>query len=226
MRAADYVVDLGPGAGEQGGHVLYAGPGGDALTSADTDTARYLRGERRVDRRRVGGAPERFVTVEGASHNNLRDVTARIPPGADRGDRCPGSARAASSRRCCIARSAAATRNARKSLRQHRAVRAESMNVALVDQSPTARRRAACPVTYLGAPGGAVRAVSRQPTAIARGPGWSVPFNTPGGRCEAREGALGHGRERLLADLRAPEVCHGARFRPEVLEVRYRGLNI
>src|SRR5262249_3268877 len=81
MRAAHHVVDLGPGAGEHGGRVLYAGPGGVALERADTETARYLGGSRRVERRRVAGSPERFITVEEARQHNLCGVTARFPTG-------------------------------------------------------------------------------------------------------------------------------------------------
>jgi excinuclease ABC subunit A len=233
MRAADYVVDLGPGAGEQGGHVLYAGPGGHALTSADTDTARYLRGERRVDRRRVGGAPERFVIVEGASHNNLRDVTARIPLGRLTAVTGVSGSGKSSLVEEVLYRALRRRYEEREEepVGEHRAVRgAEAMKrVALVDQSPIGKTPRSCPVTYLGAYAALRELFARQPTAIARGlKDGAFSFNTPGGRCEACEGAGWVTVEMyFLADLSVPcEVCHGARFRPEVLEVRYHGLNI
>src|SRR5205814_231136 len=81
MRAADHLLDLGPGAGEHGGRLVYSGPGGDALEHADSDTARYLRGVKQVTRAVRSDPPLDFITIEGASHHNLKDVTARFPIG-------------------------------------------------------------------------------------------------------------------------------------------------
>jgi excinuclease ABC subunit A len=233
MRAADHVVDLGPGAGEQGGSVLYDGPGGAALEAADTETARYLRGEKRVGRRRNATPPERFVTVEGASQHNLRDVTARFPIGrltAVTG--VSGSGKSSliedvlyRALRRALEGSEEEAVGAHRGLDGTEAVR----RVVLVDQSPIGKTPRSCPVTYLGAFAALRELYARQPGALARGlKDGAFSFNTPGGRCEHCEGAGWVTVEMVfLADLLVPcEVCNGDRFRRQVLEVRYRGLNI
>src|SRR4029077_20047057 len=113
----------------------------------------------------------------------------------------------------------------------HRAIRGLDAlkRVVLVDQSAIGKTPRSCPVTYLGAYAALREVYARQPAALARGlKDGAFSFNTPGGRCEACEGAGWVTVEMyFLADLSVPcEVCHGARFRPEVLEVRSRGLNI
>jgi len=233
MRAASHLVDLGPGAGEAGGHVLYAGPGGAALEGADTLTARYLRGEERVARRRKAAAPAEFVTVEEATHHNLRGVTARFPIGwltAVTGVSGSGKSSLVDD----VLYRAAARRlgeGGDEAPGAHRAVRGleRIARVVLVDQSPIGRTPRSCPVTYLGAYAALREVYARQPAALARGlRDGAFSFNTAGGRCEACEGAGWVTIEMVfLADLLVPcEVCGGARFRREVLDVRYRGLDI
>jgi excinuclease ABC subunit A len=233
MRAAQHVVDLGPGAGEQGGRVLYAGPGGEALAGADTETARFLTGERRVERKRVTRPPERFITVEGATHHNLKDVTARFPVG-----RLTAVTGVSGSGKSSLVEDVL-HRAALRALGEagaeepgpHRAVRGlEAVKrVVMVDQSPIGKTPRSCPVTYLGAYA-ALRAIyAGQPAALARGlKDGAFAFNTPGGRCEHCEGAGAVTVEMVfLADLLVPcEMCGGDRFRREVLDVRYRGVNI
>ncbi len=233
MRAAHHVVDLGPGAGEQGGRVLYAGPGGDALAAAGTETARYLTGEQRVARAPVAGAPERFITVEGATHHNLKDVTARFPVG-----RLTAVTGVSGSGKSSLVEEVL-HRAARRALGDpgaeepgaHRAVRGlEAVRrVVLVDQSPIGRSPRSCPVTYLGAYAPLRAVYAAQPAALARGlRDGAFSFNTAGGRCEHCEGAGWVTVEMVfLADLLVPcEMCGGDRFRREVLEVRYRGVSI
>ena len=233
MRAARHVVDLGPGAGEQGGRLLYAGPGGEALARAGTETARFLTGERVVMRRRVTATPERFITVEGASHHNLKDVTARFPVG-----RLTAVTGVSGSGKSSLVEEVL-HRAALRALGEagaeepgpHRAVRglAAVKRVVLVDQSPIGKSPRSCPVTYLGAYAALREIYARQPAALARGlKDGAFSFNTPGGRCEHCEGAGAVTVEMVfLADLLVPcEVCGGDRFRREVLDVRYRGVNI
>ncbi len=233
MRAADHVVDLGPGAGAQGGRVLYAGPGGDALARAGTETARYLIGECRVERRRVAAPPERFVTVEGARHHNLQDVTARFPVG-----RLTAVTGVSGSGKSSLVEDVL-HRAARRALGEaeveepgpHRGVRglAAVRRVVMVDQSPIGKSPRSCPLSYLGAYAPLREIYGRQPAALARGlKDGAFSFNTPGGRCEHCEGAGWVTVEMVfLADLLVPcEMCNGDRFRREVLEVRYRGVNI
>ena len=233
MRAADHLLDLGPGAGQLGGNVLYAGPGGEALSAADSETARYLRGEKRVSRARRGGVPSGFVSVEGATHHNLRDVSVRFPLGrlsAVTGVSGSGKSSLVEEVLYRAARRALEGRE-EEPAGAHRAVRGlESLRrIAMVDQTPIGRSPRSCPVTYMGALSPLREIFARQPAALARGlREGAFSFNTPGGRCEQCEGAgLVTVEMFFLADLLVPcEACGGDRFRREVLEVRFRGANI
>ena len=233
MRAADHLIDLGPGAGELGGHVLYDGPAGAALDSLETDTALYLRGAKQVERRPASGPIESFLVVEGATQHNLKDVTARIPlarltavtgvSGSGKSSLVEDVLYRAACRRLEGAND--------EPVGAHRAVRGlERLDrVVLVDQSPIGKTPRSCPVTYLGAYAALRRIYASQSMALARGlSDGAFSFNTAGGRCETCEGAGWVTVEMyFLADLLVPcETCGGARFRRDVLEVHYRGIDI
>ncbi len=233
MRAAQHVIDLGPGAGTNGGQLLYAGPGGAPLAAADTETARYLRGEKRITRKRIPGVAKHFVVIEGASQHNLKNVTARFPIGrltAVTG--VSGSGKSSLIEDVLWRAAVRALEGASdETPGAHRAVRGleHLKRAVLVDQSPIGRTPRSCPVTYVGAYGPLREIYARQPAALARGfKDGAFSFNTAGGRCETCQGAGWVTVEMyFLADLLVPcEDCDGARFRREVLEVRYRGLNI
>jgi len=194
MHAADHLVDLGPGAGEQGGRLLYDGPGGAAIDEVDTETARYLRGEKRVTRERRHGAPKEFITVEGATQHNLKNITARFPLG--RLTAVTGvSGSGKSSLVDDVLYRAACRRFAEEPAEEvgaHRSVRGleRLKRVAMVDQTPIGKTPRSCPVTYLGAYAALRRLYASQPAALARGlSDGAFSFNTPGGRCETCEGA-------------------------------------
>ncbi len=233
IRAARHLVELGPGAGENGGRLLYSGPADGAATAPGCETARWLSGERRVGRERAAGAPKAFLTVEDAREHNLRGVTARFPVGRLTAVTGVSGSGKSSLVEDVFYRAALRTLEGREDepVGAHRAVKGleRVKRVVLVDQTPIGRTPRSCPVTYMGVYA-ALRAVyARQHAAIARG--WkdgAFSFNTVGGRCENCEGAGWVEVEMyFLADLSVPcEVCGGARFKPEVLEVRYRGASI
>ncbi len=233
IRAASYLVELGPGAGENGGRLLYAGPAADASAAAGSDTARWLAGEKRVVRPRAPGEPRTFLTVEGAGEHNLKGVTARFPIGRVTAVTGVSGSGKSSLVEDVLYRAALRALEGREDapVGAHRALKGleHLRRVVLVDQSPIGRTPRSCPVTYMGAYAALRELFARQPAA--RQHGWkegAFSFNSAGGRCENCEGA---GRVEVemyfLADLSVPcEVCGGSRFKPEVLEVRYRGASI
>jgi len=233
IAAATHLVELGPGAGEQGGRLLFAGPAAGAAAAPESVTAQWLSGRRRVERTPAAGAPGEFLIVEGATEHNLSDVTARVPIG-----RLTAVSGVSGSGKSTLVEEVLyrAARRALEDLEDervgaHRGVRGleRFRRVALVDQSPIGRTPRSCPVTYLGGYAPLREIFARQPAALARG--WkdgAFSFNTPGGRCDHCEGAGWVEVEMyFLADLSVPcEVCGGDRFKREILEVRYRGRNI
>ena len=233
MRSADHLIDLGPGAGRHGGEVLYDGPGGDAILGVDTETARYLRGEKRVTRTPVAGAPARFLTIEGATHHNLKDVTVRIPVGRMTSVTGVSGSGKSSLVNEVLYRVARRTLEGREEepAGAHRKVTGldQFARVVMVDQSPIGRTPRSCPVSYMGAYAPLREIFAGQPAALARGlKDGAFSFNTAGGRCETCEGAGWVTVEMyFLADLTVPcDTCDGARFKPSVLEVHYRGVDI
>jgi excinuclease ABC subunit A len=233
IAAAQHLADLGPGAGELGGRLLYAGPAAGIRSERSSATAAYLAGEQRVTRSARPGKPTGFVTVVGATHHNLKEVTARFPLG-----RLTSVAGVSGSGKSSLVeevlyRAALKAFEGREDepVGAHRAVKGLDAlkRVVLVDQSPIGRTPRSCPVTYMGAYAALREVFARQPAAMARGlKDGAFSFNAAGGRCDHCEGAGSVQVEMyFLADLMVPcEVCGGSRFKPEVLDVRVRGVNV
>ncbi len=235
IRRADWVVDLGPGAGTLGGNLLWSGPGA-ALTAKGgplTATARYLKGELQVTRRRRAVAAKGpFITIQGAREHNLKGVDARFPLGRMT---CvtgvSGSGKSSLVEDILYPAARNAYEHAGETVGAASAVTglAALTRVALVDQSPIGRSPRSNPLTYIKGFDALREVFARVPEAVARGykPGM-FSFNVPGGRCETCQGDGAVEVEMyFLADLLLPcETCDGARYKPEVLEIRHRGLNI
>jgi excinuclease ABC subunit A len=235
IAAADYVIDLGPGAGEQGGRVVFAGPRAALLENRNTNslTARYLAGELRIPlpAQRRAPQPDRFLRIRGARVHNLQNIDVHIPLGllvAVTGVSGSGKSTLVYEvleKAWRAKRSGANVRNVCDGLEGDHLLR----EIVLVDQSPIGRTPRSNPATYLKAFDAIREVFAATPDAEKRHlTAGSFSFNIPGGRCEACQGDGTVTVEmQFLADVELVcEECRGTRFKSSVLEVRYRGKNI
>jgi excinuclease ABC subunit A len=233
IRQADWVVDIGPGAGEHGGQVVVSGSVEDLLVAAGSMTGDYLAGRREIPvppRRRPAGG--RALTVQGAREHNLRDVTVAFPLGcliAVTG--VSGSGKSTLVNDVLYRVLARELNGARLVPGRHRRVSGtdEVDKVVHVDQSPIGRTPRSNPATYTGVFDHIRRLFAETVEAKVRGylPG-RFSFNVKGGRCEA---CSGDGTLKIemnfLPDVYVPcEVCHGARYNRETLEVHFKGKTV
>ena len=234
IRTADWVVDIGPGAGEHGGQIVVSGTVEELLANPDSLTGQYLSGARRIEipaqRRPVD--PARTIVVEGAREHNLQNVTAEFPLGcfvAITG--VSGSGKSTLVNDVLYTVLARDLNGARSVPGRHRRVTGlEHLDkVVHVDQSPIGRTPRSNPATYTGVFDHVRKLFASTQEAKVRGylPG-RFSFNVKGGRCEA---CTGDGTIKIemnfLPDVYVPcEVCHGGRYNRETLEVHYKGRTI
>ena len=234
IRAADYVVDLGPRAGRHGGEVVAAGLLDEVLRHRDSLTARYLRGELRIPippRRRIANA-DRMLRVLGAKHHNLKDLTVEFPLGtfvAVTGVSGSGKSTLVTD----ILYQSLARHFYRAKVVPGAHERLEGLDqidkVIDIDQSPIGRTPRSNPATYTGLFTPIRELFTYLPESKLRGYGpGRFSFNVKGGRCEACQGdGLVKVEMHFLPDVYVPcEVCKGRRYNRETLEVRYKGKSI
>ncbi len=233
MRAADYIVDVGPGAGSHGGRIVAAGTLQDILDCPDSVTGQYLSGKKKIpvpETRRPGNG--KFLTVRGARENNLKDVDVTIPLGTFT---CvtgvSGSGKSSLVNEVLNKTLLAKLNHAR--CRPGACACVEGLEnldkVIDIDQSPIGRTPRSNPATYTGLFNDIRDLFASTADAKMRGYGpGRFSFNVKGGRCEACSGdGLVKIEMHFLADVYVPcEVCHGARYNRETLEVQYKGKNI
>jgi len=233
MRAADYLIDLGPGAGEQGGRLVAAGSIDDVAATADSITGQYLSGKREIalpPARRPGNG--KAVVVLGARENNLKNIDVRIPLGQFV---CvsgvSGSGKSTLVTDILSKKAAQLLYGARDRPGACDAITGlEQLDkVVVIDQSPIGRTPRSNPATYTGTFTPIREMFASVPEARLRGykPG-RFSFNVKGGRCEACQGEGYIQIEmQFLPDVEVPcEVCHGARYNREALEIHFRGKSI
>ncbi len=233
IRSADYVIDMGPGAGVHGGQVVAAGTLDQVLACEDSLTADYLTGRRSVAvpaKRRKGNGKK--LTVRGARANNLKDVTASIPLGTFT---CitgvSGSGKSSFTIDTLYASAARQLNGARMLAGHHEKIEGLQHldKVIDIDQSPIGRTPRSNPATYTGAFTQIRDWFAQLPESAARGykPG-RFSFNVKGGRCEACQGdGVLKIEMHFLPDVYVTcDVCHGARYNRETLEVKFKGRSI
>jgi excinuclease ABC subunit A len=233
IKAADYVIDMGPGAGVHGGTVVAAGTLDEVLANENSLTADYLTGRRAVavpSSRRKGNGKK--ITVHGATANNLKNVTASIPLGTF----CcitgvSGSGKSSFTIDTLYSSAARALNGARIQAGRHEKLTGLQYldKVIDIDQSPIGRTPRSNPATYTGAFTCIRDWFAGLPESGARGykPG-RFSFNVKGGRCEACKGdGLLKIEMHFLPDVYVTcDVCHGARYNRETLEVKFKGKSI
>jgi excinuclease ABC subunit A len=234
MRAADHLIDLGPGAGKHGGFVIAEGTVEQVTNDRASVTGRYLRGESVIavpEVRRPQDA-DRMLRIEGATEHNLRDITAEIPLGnfvAVTG--VSGSGKSTLVEDILHSSLARHFYRARVIPGKHRRITGlEHIDKVIdIDQSPIGRTPRSNPATYVGLFTPVRELFAELPESKIRGYGpGRFSFNVKGGRCEACEGdGLVKIEMHFLPDVYVPcDVCKGKRYNRETLEVRFRGLSI
>ena len=233
MRAADYLIDIGRGAGVNGGNVVAAGTPQQVMKSKDSLTAQYLTGKRRIDvpkKRRSGNG--RSITITGARGNNLKNIDVEFPLGkfiALTG--VSGSGKSTLLLDTLYPALMRALYNSKIEMCSHDIIRGmENVDkVVDIDQSPIGRSPRSNPATYTGVFSNIRDFFAGLPEAKARGyTSGRFSFNVKGGRCEACQG---DGQIKIemnfLADVYVEcDKCHGARYNEETLAVKYKGKSI
>ncbi len=233
MRASDYIVDIGPGAGINGGNIVCAGTPKEIMECKESVTGQFLSGERRIavpKKRRKGNG--KFLTVKGAAENNLKDVNVKIPLGTLTCVTGVSGSGKSSLVNEIIQKTLARDLNRAKTFpgKVKSITGLENLDKVIdIDQSPIGRMPSSNPATYTNLFND-IRTLFAQ-TQDAKIRGYNAgrfSFNVKGGRCEACKGdGIVKIEMHFLADVYVPcEVCGGSRYNRETLEVKYKGKNI
>ena len=233
MRAADYIVDIGPMAGVHGGEVIAAGSVEDIMAEPRSLTGQYLSGAKQIpipSRRRTGNGHE--LVIRGASENNLDNIDVTFPLGTFT---CvtgvSGSGKSSLVNEILLKRLGADLNRMKTRPGTHKELQGEEFldKVIAIDQSPIGRTPRSNPATYTGLFNDIRELFASTPDAKSRGYGpGRFSFNVKGGRCESCSGdGLLKIEMHFLPDIYVPcEVCKGKRYNRETLEVKYKGKNI
>ncbi len=233
MRAADYIVDVGPGAGVHGGQIVACGTAEEIMNTPGSLTGDYLSGRRKIpvpEQRRKGNG--KYLKVLGAAENNLRHIDVSFPLGTFTAvTGVSGSGKSSLVNEILYNRLACDLNRAKTRPGRHDGLEGEEFldKVINIDQSPIGRTPRSNPATYTGLFNDIRDLFASTQDAKSRGYGpGRFSFNVRGGRCEACQGdGLLKIEMHFLPDIYVPcEVCKGKRYNRETLEVRYKGKNI
>ena len=233
IRAADFLVDMGPEAGENGGKIVASGTVEEVLQNPDSLTAQYLNGSKEISvplKRRKGNG--KFIGVKGARTNNLKNVTLKVPLGTLT---CVTGVSGGGKSSLVLETLFKAIKKEMDGSREPTGIYDELIGlenidkVIDIDQSPIGRTPRSNPATYTGIFTNIREWFAALPEAKARGySAGRFSFNVAGGRCEACQGdGVTKIEMHFLPDVYVPcDVCHGKRFNRETLEVKYKGKSI
>ena len=232
MYAADYIVDIGPGAGVNGGELVGEGTVEDLIKSPRTITGKYLSGELKIEVPKERRKPTGWIEVRGAKENNLKNINVKIPTGVMT---CvtgvSGSGKSSLVNEILYKKLANVLNRARTHAGAHKEIKGIEQLDKIIDinQSPIGRTPRSNPATYTNVFGDIREVFASTNEAKVRGyKSGRFSFNVKGGRCEACSGdGIKKIEMHFLADIFVPcEVCKGKRYNRETLEVKYKGKNI
>lgn len=232
MYAADYIVDIGPGAGVNGGELVGEGTVEDLIKSPRSITGKYLSGELKIEVPKERRKPAGWIEVRGAKENNLKNINVKIPTGVMT---CvtgvSGSGKSSLVNEILYKKLANVLNRARTHAGAHKEIKGIEQLDKIIDinQSPIGRTPRSNPATYTNVFGDIREVFASTNEAKVRGyKSGRFSFNVKGGRCEACSGdGIKKIEMHFLADIFVPcEVCKGKRYNRETLEVKYKGKNI
>ena len=232
MYAADYIVDIGPGAGVNGGELVGEGTVEDLIKSPRSITGKYLSGELKIEVPKERRKPTGWIEVRGAKENNLKNINVKIPTGVMT---CvtgvSGSGKSSLVNEILYKKLAHVLNRARTHAGAHKEIKGIEQLDKIIDinQSPIGRTPRSNPATYTNVFGDIREVFASTNEAKVRGyKSGRFSFNVKGGRCEACSGdGIKKIEMHFLADIFVPcEVCKGKRYNRETLEVKYKGKNI
>ena len=232
MRAADYIVDIGPGAGSEGGEVVATGTAEEIMQNPRSITGQYLSGKLKIEVPKMRRKPNGWITVKGASEHNLKNIDVRFPLGVFT---CvtgvSGSGKSSLVNEILYKTLAKKLNRARTIPGRYKSIEGVEQldKIIAIDQSPIGRTPRSNPATYTGVFDMIRDLFAGTPDAKARGYSKGrFSFNVRGGRCEACQGdGIVKIEMNFLPDVYVPcEVCNGKRFNRETLEVKYKGKSI
>ena len=232
MREADFIVDIGPGAGENGGEVVATGTAKDIMKCKESITGQYLSGKLKIPVPKVRRTPTGFITVKGAKENNLKNIDVSFPLGVMTCVTGVSGSGKSSLVNEILYKSLAKTLNRARTIPgKHDKIEGTNQldKIICIDQSPIGRTPRSNPATYTGV-FDLIRDLFAS-TQDAKEKGYlkgRFSFNVKGGRCEACSGdGIIKIEMHFLPDVYVPcEVCHGKRYNRETLEVKYKGKSI